>query len=599
MRGPERPLATVHDEAELSDPERRRSGAAAPLTSTRSRMRATRSYCLPVVLTALLATAGCVNDQGSGTPVEPAGGTLNLGQALIVDGGRSARVAGEASGGEFIAVVANITLEDNARGSITFGGTGLGAPKPAGPFGVRVPSEPSTSVSATARGPARDDELEERMHEREKQELASRFGAARAARSSLVPSLPATVAVGDVVRLNVSANVPCTSGVFRGARVMAVGTKALILEDTLNPKPGFSAADYQRYAAKFDTLIYPAITGAFGEPSDIDKNGRVAIVFTRTVNELTTTGAGTYVSGITASRDLFPQTGGSSACAGSNEGEYEYVLAPDPAGTINGNVRTNEFVDTSTTTVLAHELVHLINASRKLYVNPTAQRFEVTWLDEGLAHIGEELLFYRAAGLAPRQNLTYRSLRASARTLAAYQSHMAANASRYSRFLSSTASSSPYASVDVVTTRGASWSLLRYLADRTAPADGTIWSRLIDSPVVGFANVRAVFGSDLSSMVRDWSASNALDDRGAVLPEHVQQSWNFHSIYGGVDELAPLYPLPFTNMNDGSAYSGSIEAGGSLFFRFTVPANATATLSLNAPSAGTTGRFQMVIVRTK
>ena len=146
---------------------------------------------------------------------------------------------------------------------------------------------------------------------------------------------------------------------------------------------------------------------AFGEPTDIDKNGHIAIVFTRAVNELTPRGAFSYVGGLTFSRDLFPQVGTAraQACPSSNEGEYLYLMTPDPSGTINGNRRTNGFVDTNTTAVIAHELVHLINASRKLYVNTAAPKFEVKWLDEGLAHVAEELLFYRESGLSPRSNL--------------------------------------------------------------------------------------------------------------------------------------------------------------------------------------------------
>ena len=74
---------------------------------------------------------------------------------------------------------------------------------------------------------------------------------------------------------------------------------------------------------------------------------------------------------------------------------------------------------------------------------------------------------------------------------------MAPNTSRYGIYLANPASSSPYAAGDAIATRGAAWSLLRYLADRTASSDGTVWSRLIDSPVVGFANLQGVFGSDL------------------------------------------------------------------------------------------------------
>ena len=188
----------------------------------------------------------------------------------------------------------------------------------------------------------------------------------------------------------------------------------MILADTLNPTGGFTTSDYQRYAAKFDTLIYPLDVSAFGAPTDIDNNGRVGIVFTRAVNELTKPGENTYVGGFTFSRDLFPVTANSraEACATSNQGEYFYLLTPDPTGAVNGNTRTTGFVDTNTTAIIAHEFQHLINGGRRIYVND-ASDFEDTWLDEGLAHIAEELLFYREAGLGPKQNLDTPLLRAA------------------------------------------------------------------------------------------------------------------------------------------------------------------------------------------
>jgi hypothetical protein len=558
--------------------------------------RSHHRLAVPLALTAML---GC---GGGETPLEPVGGAFTVGQSVVVLGGRDARIVADASGGEFLAVVTNVALDGTSGATFVLSGTGLGSPKPAGPFGSRAPFETAAREIAGATALVRDAAVESRLRDREQRELAPRFEAARAWRASAVPSLPATLALDDVVKINVNAKDPCTNPVYRGARVVAIGTKALILEDTLNPKPGFTTADYQRYAARFDTLVYPLMVSAFGEPSDIDKNGHVAIVFTRSVNELTPSGTGSYVSGVTLSRDLFPQGGSSrtEVCTASNEGEYAYLLAPDPLGTINGNRRTNDFVDTSTTTVLAHELVHLINASRKLYVNTSTPRFEERWLDEGLAHVGEELLFYRVAGLAPRQNLTYQALRSSQRTFAAYQSHMASNTSRYGSYLANPAASSPYAAGDAIGTRGAAWSLLRYVADRASASDGNIWSRLVDNPAVGIANLQSVCGGELASYVRDWSVSHALDDVAAApAAAYQQRSWNFHSVFAGVDGLAALYPLQVAGMTPGTAYTGSIVAGGAQYFKLTVPANGTATLAIGASSGTAAGNLQLVLVRTK
>jgi hypothetical protein len=276
--------------------------------------------------------------------------------------------------------------------------------------------------------------------------------------------------VGDLVKLNVNGDSACNAAVYHTARVVAISSKAVILSDTLNPKNGFSTADYQRFATRFDTLVYPLDVANFGEPLDIDKNGHIAILFTRAVNELTAPRANSYVGGFVFSRDLFPntQTARAQACAGSNQGEYFYMLAPDPTGVVNGNVRTTGFVDSATVAVLAHEFQHLINASRRLYVN-NSPVFEDKWLDEGLAHIAEELLYYRESGLSPRSNLDINAIRTRS---AAFSADMSGNASRYRSYLVAPSQNSPYSLNDSLPTRGAAWSLLRYAVDRLNATDG-------------------------------------------------------------------------------------------------------------------------------
>jgi hypothetical protein len=279
------------------------------------------------------------------------------------------------------------------------------------------------------------------------------------------PTAAGSLKVGDLVTVNVNGNVACSSPTYHAARVVAIGTRALILNDTLNPK-GFSQADFDRFAVRFDTLVYPVDVGAFGEPTDIDGNGHITLVFTRALNELTPKSSSSYVGGFTFGRDLFPKTSNATAqgCTASNQGEYFYLLTPDPSGVVNSNVRSTGFVDSVTTSVIAHEFQHLINASRRIYV--TNAPFEEKWLDEGLAHIAEELLFYQEGGATPRMNLGVTEIRASSRLKNAFNADMLGNSGRYRTYLQATDRSSPYAPDDSLSTRGAAWSLLRYASDR-------------------------------------------------------------------------------------------------------------------------------------
>ena len=288
-----------------------------------------------------------------------------------------------------------------------------------------------------------------------------------------IPNPRGPLNLGDIISLNVNGTVSCSAPVYHGAKVVAIGSHAIILNDTLNPKNGFTAADFARYAARFDTLVYPLDVANFGEPTDIDKNSHIAILFTRSVNELTATRSSSYVGGFAFSRDLFPttKTARAQACPASNEGEFFYMLTPDPSGSINQNVRTTGFVDSVTTAVLAHEFEHIINASRRLYVNNTPA-FEDKWLDEGLAHVAEELLFYRESGLTARSNLDLTTARSTANIRVAFNNDMSGNASRYRTYLERSATNSPYAPDDSLPTRGAAWSLLRYAVDRVNATDG-------------------------------------------------------------------------------------------------------------------------------
>jgi hypothetical protein len=521
-------------------------------------------------------------------------------------------LAGGSSGADYVVAVVNTAAPSGTTESFTLQGTGIGAPSAS----LALLGTPSLALIAGEGASAQPDlerTFEARIRARERRELPPRFGAARSwfgqrgvssggARlsTSFDPSrrsagLPANVQVGDLVTLNVNGEDACANPIFHATRVVAVGTHAVILSDTLNPSGGFTSADFARFATRFDTLVFPLDSANFGAPTDIDANGHIGLIFTRTVNELTPRNANSFVGGFTFSRDLFPSASTSRAegCAASNEGEYFYLLAPDPTGVVNGNVRTTGFVDSNTTATIAHEFQHLINAGRRIYVND-ANDFEETWLDEGLAHIAEELLFYREAGLGPRSNLDTPAIRASTRIRTAFNFDMLGNAGRYRSYLTAPSTSSPYAGNDSLSTRGAAWSLLRYLADRSSLGDNTFFFRLVNSKTVGYANLSAVYGAALPVAVRDWSASNAVDDV-AVTPELQQPSWNWHSLY---TTLSGSYPLKVQTMTNGTANSASVVAGGASFYRLTVPAEGTANVSL-ADQSATATNLQLVVVRTR
>jgi hypothetical protein len=539
--------------------------------------------------------------------VTPPDSGIGVGQSFAVTGAQSVNLAPGASDGDYVAVLVNTGTTAGVNESYSLRGSGILNPAVAALLPASPPHAARVDVPPA---PTRDVSFESRLRDRERTELTPRIAVARQAMrarmstsaSSAVPeprhaALPASVKLGDVVTVNVNGTQNCTNAIYHRARVAAISTHAIVLADSLNPFGGFTDADYARYAARFDSLVYPLDVGAFGEPTDIDGNGRIGLIFTLEVNRLTPAGSPVYVGGFTFSRDLFPitETNRAKACPTSNEGEFFYLMAPDPTGRVNGNRRTTGFVDTNTTAVIAHEFEHLINSSRRLYVN-NANVFEEKWLDEGLAHIAEELLFYHEAGLAPRMNLGAPDIQASPRRSTAFNLDMTGggNTSRYRGYLFNPSRSSPYAADDSLNTRGAAWNLLRYLADRASSTDGNIFFRLANGPAVGMVNLQNVFGKDVPTKVRDWATSHAVDDIAATTTDLQQPSWNWHSIY---PVLFGSYPLQIPSLVDGTTYSGSIVAGGAANYRFSVPSGGTATLTLGGASRAAGSHVQLVVVR--
>ncbi len=380
------------------------------------------------------------------------------------------------------------------------------------------------------------------------------------------------VAVGGRLSINVNSRSSCSEAALRDVRVVAVSQHAIIAEDLNNPPGGFTQADYRFIATTFDTLVYPVVTAAFGAPHDIDNNQRVVILYTRAVNELTASGSSSFVGGFFFSRDLFPRVArtGFQGCESSNESELFYMLAPDPDGSVNGNRRSRQFVLDRTIGTIGHEFQHLINASRRLYIN-NAPSLEALWLNEGLSHIAEELLFYDASGLTPKQRIDIAKLRTFSNGITAFNRYAINNFGRLTDYVESPQGESPYGSGDGLATRGATWNFLRYAADRSPQPELSTWRALVNSREAGFANLDRAFNATTRRWVADWAVSLATDRYSVTAePNFQQQSWNVTSILTELRQptLNVRTPAPTTTEQF------SVIAGGSGYTRFRAPDDA-------------------------
>lgn len=376
----------------------------------------------------------------------------------------------------------------------------------------------------------------------------------------------------------------CSDPDYREGHVVAVSEHAIVVADPANPKGGFTTAEYEDLARTFDEVIHPILTDYFGEPADIDGNGRIIIYYTRAVNELTPRGAAGYVGGFFHTRDLFPKKagGGLSGCSTSNEAEMFYLMVPDPDGTINGNRRGKDLVRNATLGTIAHELQHLINASRRLHVNK-APSFESPWLNEALSHIAEELVFYHAADLSPRENITALRLLSSPRRVDAFNAYQVFNFGRLDWFFKFTESHAAYSDSTKLGDRGAGWHFLRYIADRISADEHDLWFRLVNSTATGLDNLRQAIGQDPLPLYRDWAITAYTDDLVAnVAPIYQQPSWNHYSVMPSVS-FQPLQP---TILQNGSPHHALLKSGGTRYLKFTVAADHGAELQVAPSSAG-------------
>ena len=404
--------------------------------------------------------------------------------------------------------------------------------------------------------------------------------------------MPAEPTVGAIFPINVSVTGNTCSSVkqLRDARVAAVTPKVIVLIDTQAPTGGYTDDELRGFAETFEQFGLPVDTLNFGSPTDIDGNNRFIILFTGTVNALSGTSGG-IVGGLQASRDLFPV----AQCQASNEGEMFYMPVPDPTSVINSTYTNKAEVARRVQATLAHELQHLINAGRRIYVND-ADTFEEVWLNEGLSHIAEELVYYQVSGRTRGTNINLQQVQSSQAQLDAVNVYQVQNLGRLITYLKATEANSPYAPNDKLETRGATWQLLRYAADRTGGDERPIWRAMVNAKNAGQANFNAAFGS-ITAMSRDFAITQYLDDTTIpATPAFMFPSWNFRSLLPALNN--GVYPL-VTRSLVGAPIDLNLIGGGASYVKFGVAAGATANVTATSGGQPPAASVEFTLIRTQ
>jgi hypothetical protein len=277
-----------------------------------------------------------------------------------------------------------------------------------------------------------------------------------------------------------------------------------------------------------------------------------------------------------------------------------YMLVPDPNGVINGNTRTVGFVDTLTVGNLAHEHQHLVNFARRAYVNGALYDEEI-WLNEGLSHIAEELVFYRASGLTPRQNIGGSSF-GSQPFDGLFRRYMESNFGRLRVFLENPHGFSPYSPGDDLGTRGAIWAFLRYAADHRGPADGDTWMRLVNTTAYGFGNLADVFGPGVLDMMHAWNVSLYADDYATGSDAaHTQPSWNFRTAFPAMPVSPRSYPLvdAVRTLSNEVTQNISLGGGSGAYLRFSPVAGREAAVRVTSSGVVPPATVRATILRVR
>lgn len=557
-----------------------------------------RGYLLAVAPLAAFALAACDSSTGpSVASCDPGDGVqLQVGDAVHYQGEAARIICVTAPGGGEYVLVAFAGNPSSGEGmGLAFRGANILGPAAAPSVAADGPEAHRGHFEDEGVLELRPDlESHHRLRQVERRELAHRVGTPSGVGAALpAPAILASVPeVGDLMTINTQTSSACSNPRYRGGEVKAVSERAIVVADTLNPGGSgtFTDSHYQHYAATFDTLVAPLDEANFGAHTDIDGNGRVILFFTQDVNRLSEPDSDIFTGGFFFARDLFPREedgGRLQPCEHSNEAELLYLLVPDPDGEINGNERDLEFLERITVTTLTHELQHLINAARRLLIVESTDPFEEVWLNEGLSHIAEELLFYRVSGFGPGQNLGSSDFSGNQPAVDAYNRHQIANTFRLEEFLVRPDTTTPYNEQDLLSTRGAAWHFLRYALDRKGGTQATTLRQLVDSNSTGIQNLSGAFGNQTDPLFRwfsDWAVAVYADERVSGTEDRYRdRSWNHRSMFNALNQgSSSSYPLRIRSLENDLVLSESLKGGSAAYFRFAVQAGETGAVEISS-----------------
>ncbi len=533
---------------------------------------------------------------GAATPSVSVTLDLTPGQHVTLDNPadvRAFRLAGSDSPRDYQVIVQSAS---EAPGQSADGCVRVRAERASGNVTPFRPSRLTSGVGDLSRDLRRRESWfarERLLRERDLRELAA-VGARpiRSRTPGLNPLNPADAprapALGDTLsfRIGVGADliVNCRNPATVQGEVRYAGEYFTIVEDLqFHSQPDsdrFSEEEFETIGRQLDEVVYPVDVAYFGEPADIDNNGTVFALITAEVNKLTPAGEASVVAGFFLARDLTSR----SSCEASNEGEIFYLVGPDPDEDYGSDISIN-FANALARSTVAHEFAHLLNTQQRVTLgggNIFGDR-EVAWLDEGMAHLAEEIAGLRAAGLGTRANLDLDMITTSEEQLTIYNHFHIVNQIRLGRFLRGGCPPDPNGpavtpalgdaagedpgGVESLSFRGFAYGFVRWLGDQFgAPGSGgalpgsreeELFRYLTSGGPAHFKGVtnvertlRTVAGVEMEweELLSLYLTSLIADDRApaAADPRTQWKTWNLAALYGQLSASNLGDSCPFT-----------------------------------------------------
>jgi len=254
------------------------------------------------------------------------------------------------------------------------------------------------------------------------------------------------------------------------AELCGVGKQVQVYLDTRDPLTAEMDRAVADVIRTFDQEVYPWSRQKLGQVVDVDRDGRFTVLFSSSLSRLQ--GGKTVVDGFVRGSDFLLNV----PAPFSNHCDMMYL---------NSRLRAGPHLRT----VLAHEFTHGVNFCEHVLNNPPgSQADEESWLNEGLAHVVEELHQHGWT------NLDYR-----------VRGYLA-QPERYPLLVADYYGSGLWRTPG---TRGCAFLFLRWCHMRTG---AEMPHRLIQSPFVGVRNLENATRQPFAKLYRDWAVSLVLDE---------------------------------------------------------------------------------------